>query len=141
MIRVAQDPRWFTYLRNSPSDDVDVVLGDGRVRLAEEPDASLSFLFVDAFNSDSVPVHLITREALRLYVEKLEPGGWAVLHISNRVLDLPRLAEDSAATCAILARHPEDLAPLDDTYWRPLAGDPAQAWTDQSSSLLSALKL
>lgn len=152
VITVARDPRWFTYLAHSPSDRVDVALGDGRIRLREEPDASLAFLFVDAFNSDSVPVHLLTREAVRLYLDKLEPGAWAVLHISNRVLDLgrvvadavaaeggvARIAVDDDAVCALIARREEDVATLG-PRWRPLEGEASRAWTDSFSSLFSAL--
>ncbi|MCB9594152.1 MAG: fused MFS/spermidine synthase [Sandaracinaceae bacterium] len=154
VIEIASDPRWFTYLSNSPG-DVDVTLGDGRIGLTEERDASLSLIVVDAFNSDSVPVHLLTREAIRLYLEKLEPGGWVVLHLSNRVLDLPRvvadvvaaegvhavLADDENATYAVVARDAEALAPLAPPYWQPLAhGVAARAWTDSFSSLTSAFQ-
>ncbi len=149
VIAIASDPRWFTYLARSPSERVEVTLGDGRLGLAEERDASLALVVVDAFNSDSVPVHLLTREAVRLYLQKLVPGGWAVLHLSNRVLDLPRvvgdvvaaedaaavLADDEHATYVAIARDAAALAPLG---WRPLEGDPPRAWTDSFSSLTSA---
>jgi hypothetical protein len=100
-----------------------------------------------------VPVHLLTREALRLYLRKLEPGGWVLVHLSNRVLNLAsvlgdvaaaegvsaRLAESPDATWAIVARHPNDLVVLD-ARWRPLAGVPRRAWRDSFSSLWSALR-
>ena len=153
VVRVARDPEWFTYLRESPSEQVEVSLGDGRLGLEEEADGGVAILVVDAFNSDSVPVHLLTREALALYLDKLEPGGWALLHLSNRVLDLDRvladvvhaegaaarLAETEHATWAAVARRPEDLEPLG-PRWRPLeGGDPERAWTDGFSSLWSAI--
>src|SRR5690606_22650903 len=75
VVAIAQDPDWFTYLRESPSERIEVSLGDGRLGLEQEADRSVSILIVDAFNSDSVPVHLLTREALALYLDKLEPGG------------------------------------------------------------------
>ncbi|HJL16568.1 MAG TPA: fused MFS/spermidine synthase [Sandaracinaceae bacterium LLY-WYZ-13_1] len=151
--RVARDPRWFTYLRQSPSEAIEVTLGDGRVGLREEAEGSLALIVVDAFNSDSVPVHLLTREAVRGYVDALEPGGWALLHLSNRVLDLrtvladvvaaeglsARLADAADATWAAVARRPEDLRALDER-WIPLeGGDPAAAWTDSFSSLLPVI--
>jgi len=154
VIEIASDERWFTYLANAPSDAVHVTLGDGRLGALEEPDGSLAILVVDAFNSDSVPAHLITREAIRLYLDKLEPGGWAVLHLSNRVLDLPRivadvvaaegasarLADDAHATYVVVARHEGALAPLAAPLWQPLSGDASAAWTDAFSSLGSAIR-
>ncbi len=152
VVEIAENPRWFTYLRETPG-DVEVTLADGRLGLEEEVDGSLSVLVLDAFNSDSVPVHLLTRQALRLYLDKLEPGGWALLHLSNRVLDLPgvladvlaaegaagRLAESEHATWAVVARRPEDLAALDARFAPLPEGNPSRAWTDSFSSVFSAL--
>jgi spermidine synthase len=148
--------RYFTYLENSPSDDVEASLGDGRVGIGEEADHGLALVIVDAFNSDSVPVHLLTAEALRLYLDKLVDGGWVVLHLSNRVLDLPgvvadgvarigaaaRFMEDEHASYAVIARRAEDLEALDARDWRPLdGGDPSRAWTDAFSSLWRAMAI
>lgn len=153
VVRVARDPEWFTYLRESPSDAIDVRLGDGRIGIAEERDASLAMIVLDAFNSDSVPVHLLTREALRLYLGKLEPGGWVLFHLSNRVLSLrdvladvvaaegaaARIAVSEHATWAVVARRAEDLDALDH-HFAPLAGgDARRAWTDAFSSVWSAV--
>jgi len=152
VIDIASDRRWFTYLANAPSDRVEPSLGDGRLGLEEERDGSLALIVVDAFNSDSVPAHLLTREAVQLYLQKLEPGGWAVLHLSNRVLDLRRvvgdavaaegaaavLADDAHATYAVIARSRDDLRALQAPTWTPLTGDPARAWTDAYSSVLTA---
>ena len=154
VVAIASNPAWFTFLRNSPSDAIELSIGDGRIGLGEEQDGSLALLLVDAFSSDSVPAHLMTREALRLYLQKLEPGGWAVFHLSNRVLDLSRVVEnvvaaegvtamisfDEHATYAVVAREASDLAALDRSRWRPLAGgDASAAWTDSFSSLWSAI--
>lgn len=153
VLRVAGDPEWFTYLRESPSERIELSLGDGRIGIEEETDGELSVLVVDAFNSDSVPVHLLTREAIRLYLEKLEPGGWALLHLSNRVLDLQRvlsdvvtaegaaavIAETEHATWAVVARRREDLAGLDARFVPLPAGEASRAWTDRFSSLLGAI--
>lgn len=152
VVRVAEDPRWFTYLRESPG-RIEVSLGDGRIGLEDEADGSLSMLVVDAFNSDSVPVHLLTTEAVRLYVSKLEPGGWAVLHLSNRVLDLQkvladvvhaegiaaRIADTPHGTWAVVARTEAELAALDGRWSRLPEGDSERAWTDGFSSLWSAI--
>src|SRR5262245_15923055 len=77
----------FTFLADSPA-AIDVRLGDGRLQL--QRDAALRFdaLAVDAFSGDSIPVHLLTREAVALYLERLTPDGVIALHVSNRYLDL-----------------------------------------------------
>ncbi len=87
MVGIAKNARNFSYLANcQPSPDI--VLGDARLTLAKEPDETFDALVVDAFSSDAVPVHLMTAEALRLYLRKLTPTGVVVLHVSNRYLDL-----------------------------------------------------
>jgi hypothetical protein len=77
----------FTYLANCQP-ETDIVLGDARLTLAREADRSLDLLILDAFTSDAVPVHLMTADALKLYAAKLTDDGIAVLHVSNRYLDL-----------------------------------------------------
>ena len=66
----------------------DIVLGDARLTLAREPDRSFDLLIIDAFSSDAIPVHLLTREAIGMYMHKLDHRGVLLLHISNRMLDL-----------------------------------------------------
>jgi hypothetical protein len=119
---------------------------------------------VDAFSSDAIPVHLVTREAVRLYLEMLAPDGLLALHISNRHLRLEpvvaNLAADAAliaqlqhddepapegaarSTWAVLARRAEALGELaEDGRWTPLAADPAVGtWTDDFHDLLSIFK-
>lgn len=68
--------------------NAEVVVGDARLTLEKEPDGVFDLLVIDAFSSDAVPIHLLTREALELYLSKLKPEGVGVLHISNRYLDL-----------------------------------------------------
>jgi len=103
---IARDPRYFTYLGDSPA-TVDVVLGDGRFSLAATPDGSFGLIILDAYNSDSIPIHLLTREALALYLHKLAPGGVLLFHISNLHLNLEpvlaALAQD--ANLAALVQH------------------------------------
>ena len=70
--RIAVNPRYFTFLRDAKA-DIRVVIGDGRLKLAEAPDGSYDLFVLDAFSSDSVPVHLLTREAVELYLRKLSP--------------------------------------------------------------------
>jgi len=91
--RIAFNPKYFTYLRDCPPAKR-IVLGDARLSLMQAPDSSFDFIVLDAFSSDAIPVHLMTREALQLYLRKLAPGGSIAFHISNRYLNLePVLAE------------------------------------------------
>ena len=87
MVGIASDTDNFSFLSNCQPEP-DIVLGDARLTLSKEPDASFDLIIVDAFSSDAVPVHLMTAEALQLYLAKLTPDGIAVLHVSNRYLDL-----------------------------------------------------
>lgn len=158
--------RWFTYLEDCEAKPR-VVLGDARLRLADDPgvpDGSLDILVVDAFSSDAIPVHLLTREALALYVRKLAPTGMLALHVSNRYYDLlPPIAANARALglaaawksrnqasssledvseWIVLAKSGEPIAPLAQRSWRaiPLANEiPTAAWTDDYSNLLGAL--
>src|SRR5205807_9996005 len=74
MARIASNPRYFTFLHDSKA-RVRIVIGDGRLELANAPPHSYDLIVLDAFSSDSVPVHLLTREAAELYLSKLRPGG------------------------------------------------------------------
>jgi spermidine synthase len=85
VIDVAQ--REFTYLKDTPA-RVEFSLGDGRLRLEQEPSQNFDVLVMDAFSGDSVPVHLITREAFQTYFRHLRPDGIVAVNISNRYLDL-----------------------------------------------------
>jgi SAM-dependent methyltransferase len=87
VVDVARDPRFFTYLRDCAA-DLKVILGDGRLSLQLARDAEFDLIILDAYNSDSLPFHLLTREALQLYVKKLDPAGFLIFHISNRYLDI-----------------------------------------------------
>jgi SAM-dependent methyltransferase len=94
--RIAQDPRFFTYLRDSRA-EVSVVLGDGRRRIAECADGRFDLIVLDAFSSDAVPVHLLTREAVALYLRKLKPGGCLAIHLTNGYLALDPVVAAIAA--------------------------------------------
>ncbi|HEX2762273.1 MAG TPA: fused MFS/spermidine synthase [Allosphingosinicella sp.] len=93
IVRIASDPARFSFLsRCAP--DAKIVLGDARLRLAREPAGRLDLLAVDAFSSDAIPIHLLTREALQVYARAMKPDGLLLIHISNRYLDLqPVLAQ------------------------------------------------
>lgn len=169
VVRVANDPALFTFLRDCRAGVPNLVVGDARLGLAREADNGFNLLILDAFSSDSIPVHLLTREALALYRRKLAPGGLIAVNLSNRYLDLSpvvaRLAADAKLSCrvrfdprtrsegektgargsiwAVLAAHGEELGPLDrDPRWfipKVVPGD--SVWTDDHSDLLSHLWL
>ncbi|MCC6210136.1 MAG: fused MFS/spermidine synthase [Burkholderiales bacterium] len=80
--------RLFAYLSDTEA-KVEVVLGDARLNLEREPPQGFDVLAVDAFSSDSIPVHLITMEALGLYLRHMKPDGVIAFHVSNRFLELP----------------------------------------------------
>ncbi len=100
VVDVAEDTRFFTFLHNArrAGADVTIDVADGRLGVAALAPGSQSLVILDAFNSDSVPIHLLTREAVALYVRALRPGGWLVLHCSNRTLDLTRVVAAIAET-------------------------------------------
>ncbi len=101
--RIARNPEYFTYLTDCRG-TVKVVLGDARLSLQRSTE-QFDLLLLDAYSSDSIPLHLLTREAVRLYLERLKRGGWLVFHFSNRQLDLEpvlaALAEDAGLACRI----------------------------------------
>ena len=101
MIRVAQDQGYFDYLRRSAA-QISVEAGDGRLRLATETDR-FDVLVLDAFSSDSVPVHLLTREAFELYRSSLAPGGLLAMNVSNRHFDLMPLVMSQARVAGLHA--------------------------------------
>ena len=94
--RMAYDRKLFTYVTDSKA-AIHVTLGDARLSLNSAPDGQYDVLILDAFSSDSIPVHLLTREAYALYAKKLKPDGVLLVHTSNRFL---RLSEVVIATAA-----------------------------------------
>jgi len=86
----------FTYITDSPA-KVDVAMGDARLSLEREPSNGFDVLAVDAFSGDSIPVHLLTREAFQLFFRHLKPNGILAVHISNRYLDLKPVVTAAAS--------------------------------------------
>jgi SAM-dependent methyltransferase len=129
---LARDDRYFTFVRDSAA-DVRIVLGDARISIAKEAPRSFDLLILDAFSSDSIPVHLITRQALELYSRVLEPNGVLVFHISNRYIDLEPVIGDLAGDAGLVA-FTEDDAKLSEaevrdgksqSHWVVMAGSNA----------------
>ncbi len=163
---IALNPGWFSYYRDSQGRGVDlkVVHGDARLKMEEAADASYDMIILDAFTSDAIPVHLLTKEALLMYLRKLAPGGLLVAHISNRYLGLEpvlgNLAEalhlvglkqfgvsdDSvykfAADIVLLAREKEAFGPLaSDPRWTPLERSSSVGiWSDDFSNVVRIIK-
>jgi spermidine synthase len=167
VVSIATNPRYFTFLQDC-SAKWEVVLDDARLTLAKAPDHQYHLIVLDAFNSDSVPVHLINREALRIYLKKLAPGGIIAFHISNRFLDLSEvlgnLSKDAGleslvqfhhvsseernrycgdTTWVVMARDPSDLEKLaDKERWVELSAQPRiGVWNDNYINILSAFTL
>ncbi len=161
--RIARNTDYFTYLADCRG-KFEVVPGDARLSLEYGTQRRFDLLIVDVFSSDSVPVHLITREALKIYFDHLKPRGLLAIHISSRYLDLEpilgnlagdagrtaRIWRDVAAAGAVgrfgsvwvvMARSPEDLGPLaGDPRWKPLVCDTGPVWTDDYSNVAGALR-
>jgi hypothetical protein len=100
VIRIAENPRLFTYLadaRARPGVSVKTIAVDGRLGLRAMPEASYDLIVIDAFSSDAIPTHLITREAVAIYESRLKVRGMMAFHVSNRFFDLtPVLARIAA---------------------------------------------
>ena len=153
--RVARDPRLFTFLRDCPG-RFDVVLGDARLSLARAPGPRYGLFVLDAFSSDAIPTHLLTREALSLYRSRLRERGVLAFHISNNYLDLEpvlgNLARDGGLVCvaqqgstshwvAMAQRRSHLGAASVDARWHDCRRAPGSAvWTDDFSNLVGALK-
>ncbi len=170
VVRIAGDKNLFTFIARCRAKAA-AIIGDARLTLTREPDSCFDLIVLDAFSSDAIPVHLITCEALSLYLAKLTPDGVIALHISNRYLDLaPVLAADaqelglaarirrdpaptpgstlraeykSGSTVVVLSRRDEHFAALAaDPSWTRLAPTPGfRTWTDDYSNILGVLDL
>jgi hypothetical protein len=129
---LARDARLFTYLADARAATT-IVLGDGRRSLAAREDARFDLLVVDAFSSDAIPVHLLTREALDVYLRALAPSGILVLNLTNNHVDLLPVVNALAADAALSGLLGEDkpvslrdmLEGKDGARWAILARDPA----------------
>ena len=93
----------FTFLKGCPC-ELDVAIGDARLSLEREAPENFDVLAVDAFSSDSIPVHLLTREAMQLYFRHLKPDGILAVHISNRYLDLRPVVDGTSRATGLIAR-------------------------------------
>ncbi|KTE02684.1 hypothetical protein ATE68_07695 [Sphingopyxis sp. H038] len=115
MVDIARDPSKFTFLSDCAG-DTPIVIGDARLQLANQPAGRFDVIVIDAFSSDAIPLHLLTKEAIGIYARALKPDGILLIHISNRFFDLePVLAAEAKArgwTSAIRM----DPGPVGDEY-------------------------
>ena len=164
VVRIARSE--FTYLGDSRA-SIEISLGDARLALEREPPQQFDVLAVDAFSSDAIPVHLITREALGAYLRHVRPDGIVAFHLSNRFLDLvpvaARLAKEHGLHAYLVRDDPddEDETGRSKTDWVLIARDEAvlkrpvlveagaepaedqpewRTWTDDYSNLIQILK-
>jgi hypothetical protein len=167
VVRLARNPKYFTLLDDC-APEARIVLGDARLELASAAPHEYDLMILDAYSSDAIPVHLITKEALKLYLDKLAPDGVLVFHLTNRHLDLVtvvgNLAQDAGLVSlvqgdvdldpdeasrakmvsqwAVMAHTKEDLGALaDDPRWvPPPIRRNTSVWTDDFNNLLSVLR-
>jgi hypothetical protein len=160
----ARNPSYFTYLSDC-GDSCIVVLGDARLSLKAADGHQYGIIVLDAFSSDAIPVHLLTREAIELYASRLTPGGVLAFHISNRQLNLEpvlaragqdlglvalsrrdRLSDESvggktSSDWIAMARNVGDLGALaTDPRWPASKIDSRlMTWTDDYSNIFAVL--
>lgn len=166
VIDIAEDPFYFTYLYQARERGVDlkVVAGDGRLQLARAPYDYFKLIVLDAFSSDSIPTHLLTREAASMYLTKLKKDGALAFQITNNYYDLKpvlaRLARElrlkalsrrDTTASEDLGRYPTEWVVLyragassaemlSGMGWEPLTETPGfELWTDDYCSVLKAL--
>jgi hypothetical protein len=103
VVRITAQQKRFTFLA-SCTPQAPIIMGDARLKLAEAPDGAYDFIMVDAFSSDTIPIHLLTREAMAVYLAKLAPHGMVVMHVSNRHLELSSVVAGIAQANGLTAR-------------------------------------
>ncbi|MGR9037256.1 MAG: fused MFS/spermidine synthase [Gammaproteobacteria bacterium] len=166
VVDIAENPAYFTYLSQC-NPKANMKVGDARLSLDKEPDQKFDLYIVDAFSSDSIPTHLLTQEAIKLYFDKLKPNGILALHITNRHLALKKVLSvhakqlklaaliqefkpDSeiplvvATDWVVMANKPETLEPLragNPGRWHqlPLYFD-IKPWTDDFTNIVTIWK-
>ena len=165
VISIATNPKQFRFLSECAK-NAKITIGDGRLALKDSLDASYDVLILDAFSSDSIPVHMMTTDAIELFMRKLTPGGLLVMHISNRHMDLESVVGANAkrlglsavsghfkpvnnaetmniatpSIVAVVARNEADFgALLDDKRWQKAEDHGVTPWTDGYSNILAAI--
>ncbi|HET7338055.1 MAG TPA: fused MFS/spermidine synthase, partial [Candidatus Dormibacteraeota bacterium] len=168
VIDIARNPSLFTFMRDC-TPNAKVTVGDARLTIARVPDRSYNLIVVDAFGGDAIPVHLLTREAIELYLAKLRPGGVLLFNISNKYVDIGSVLAGQASALdlvsyvrtdtnvtseqaamgkfesawLVMAREPADLAGLPSTpgWVQQSATAQSPVWTDDFSDLLTVMRI
>ncbi len=166
VVDIASNPKYFTYISQC-NPKMTMKVGDARLSLEKEPDHKFDLFIIDAFSSDSIPTHLLTQEAIKLYFKKIKPGGILALHITNRHLALKKVLSDHAKQLqlealiqefkpqqdiplvvatdwVVMAQKPETLEALKQSQlgnWQklPLSFD-IKPWTDDFTNIVTIWK-
>jgi hypothetical protein len=167
VMKIAKDPKNFTFISRCQP-DIDIKIGDARLTIEKEEEGSFDLFVIDAFTSDAIPVHMLTKEAVELFLDKLKPDGVVLLHTSNRHLDLEgvlastllilpdgtaglvmhdanadksKYPAETGSSVVIFAKSEEALKPyrsLDGVSELVERDPPLRAWTDDYSDILGA---
>jgi spermidine synthase len=165
VINIARDSQYFSYLQSCANGPTKVIEGDARLKLQDADDAQYGLIVVDAFSSDAIPVHLVTEQALDLYLSRLATGGFLAFHISNRSLDLKPILSDLAESRNLICIGFDDLKPgpfegKDPSQWVVMARSESEitnlsinsqwqrlngrkgsrVWSDDFSNIVRAIK-
>lgn len=166
VLKIARNEDYFTFLKDSKVKN-DVILGDGRISIKKAQDHTFDLIVLDAFSSDSIPTHLLTKEVMQIYLQKLKNSGVLAFHISNRFLNLEpvlsTLAKDSnlfgliqydlsvseeeslkgkdGSVWVILSREDKHLNIfLVNKRWKPLSKSSVKLWTDSFSNIFNVIR-
>ena len=165
---IAENQKYFTYLSNCLASKAtyDIIIGDGRLQIANKKDNNYDLVILDAFSSDSIPAHLLTNEAFETYNRVLKEDGVLVSHISNRHLDVSQLLANLGATARyrvfnkrsqhtwghndkklvasnwiVMTRRADVIEWAKSEGWKELSFDSSfRTWTDDYSSILTVMK-
>ncbi len=166
VIKIAQDKKLFSYLSDC-NGNKNILLGDARINLQKAPERHYGIMLMDVYSSDALPIHLLTKEAMKIYLDKLDDNGIIAFNISNRHLDLKpvfatfstyfnlsgytrsdmkniKMSKHNLHTpneWVILTKNPKVFATIKpDAMWQPLVKSDNILWTDDYSSIFSILK-
>ncbi len=164
VVQIASNPRWFTFLRDSKA-AVNVKLGDARLEL-DNTNEKYNMIVLDAFSSDAIPVHLLTLEAIQMYLRHLLPNGLLAFHLSNRFLDLEPILSAACRDLHVIGYLQEDGTSEDEaklgktqsrwvivgkttsafkgiqvSWWDEMNPNNKRAWTDDYSNVLGSFNM
>jgi spermidine synthase len=163
VVKAALNPDLVGFV-NRCAPDAEIIMGDARLSMARQPDGWFDILLVDAFSSDAIPTHMITQEAIEIFMQKMAPDGVMIVHISNRYLALNNIVADAAhalgysvmegtrdgnpnnpnadtgVRAMVIAKSPERLARYQAPVWTQLKprANPSP-WTDDHTDILQAI--